>query len=104
MVVTIHTGAGVRNKSKVDPIICRHKLYGCTGGGDKTTHKTERAKSCTFYGKSTEYIREARDAYFVEHPDAKVEYDKMYPEVVTAGNGKVKEKRDENIGGGDTVM
>ena len=75
MVVTTGTGAaGVRNKSKVGPDICRHKLYGCIGGGDKTTHKTERCKFCTFHGKSTEYIREVRDAYFVKHHNTKVEY------------------------------
>ena len=51
------------------------------------------------YVKSIEY-REAREAYFVEYPDAKVEYDEMYQEVVTTGNGKKKKKRDENVGEG----
>ena len=41
------TAAGVENKSKVDPKIYRHALYGCKGG-EKTPHKTERAESCTF--------------------------------------------------------
>ena len=105
MVATTCTGvAGVRNKSKVGRNICRHKLYGCIGGGDKTTHKTERSKSCTFNGKSAEYIRKVRDAYFIDHPNAKVEYDKMYPEVVTVGNGKKKKKIEENMGGGNTGM
>ena len=94
MVVTTGTGAlGIRNKSKVGPNICRHKLYGCIGGGDKTTHKTERSKSCTFNGKSAEYIRTVRDEYFVKNPHVKVEYDKMYPEVVTVGNGKRRRRR-----------
>ena len=105
MVVTTGTGAAdVRNKSKVGRNICRHKLYGCIGGGDKTTHKTERSKSCTFNGKSEEFIRKARDDYFIDHPDAKVEYDKMYPEVVTVGNGKKKKQIEENMGGGNTCM
>ena len=51
---------------------------------------------------------ETRDVYLIEHPDAKVEYDEMYPEVVTAGSGKKKKKkkkkRDENMAGGDTGM
>ena len=65
---------------------------------------------CTFHGKSIEYIREIRDAYFVENPDAKVEYNEMYPEVVTTDNGKKKKKkkkkkkRNENVGGEDTGM
>ena len=33
------TAAGVENKSKVDPKICRNALYGCKGG-EKTQHKT----------------------------------------------------------------
>ena len=105
MVVTTGTGAAaVRNKSKAGPNICRHKLYGCIGGGDKTTHKTEMSKSCTFYVKSPEYIRKAREKYFNDHPNAKVEYDKMYPEVVTVGNGKKKKKIEESMGGGNTGM
>ena len=105
MVVTTGTvAAAVRNKSKAGPNICRHKLYGCIGGGDKATHKTERSKSCTFNGKSTEYIRKVRDKYSIDHPNAKVEYDKMYPEVVTVGNGKKKKKIEENMGGGNTGM
>ena len=46
---------------------------------------------------------EARDAYFVEHPNAKVEYYEMYPEVVTVGNGKKKKKREDNMGEGTQV-
>ena len=79
MVVTTRTGAaGVRNKSKVDTNICRHNLYGFIRGGDKITHKTERARLCTFHGKSTEYIMKTRKVYFVEHPYAKVKYYEMY--------------------------
>ena len=78
---------GGRNKSKAGPVVCRHALYGCIGGGDKAKHKTERSKSCTFNGQSAEYIRKVRDEYFDKNPHAKVEYDKMYPEVVTVGNG-----------------
>ena len=106
-IVGCDTVAGVGNKSKVGRKICRHKLYGYIEGGDKATHKTERAKLCTFHGKSTEYIMEVRDAYFIEHPDAKVEYNEMYLEVVIADNGKKKKKkkkRDENMGGEDTGM
>ena len=104
VVTTCIKAVGVENKSKVGPNIYRHKLYGCIGGGDKTPHKTERAKLCTFHGKSTEYIREVRDAYFVDHPNAKVEYYEMYAEVVTVGNGKKKKKREENMGGRNTDM
>ena len=68
------TAAGVETKSKVGTKICRHALYGCKGG-EKTPHKTERSKSCTFNGKSAEYIRMVRDEYFVKNPHAKVEYD-----------------------------
>ena len=57
-----------------------------------------------FHGKSTEYISEARDAYFIEHPNAKVEYYEIYSEVLTAGNGKKKRKREDNMGGGNTGM
>ena len=44
-----------------------------------------------------------RDAYFVEHPEAKVEYDAMYPEVITTGTGN-KKKRDEHVPGEDSGM
>ena len=95
-----------RNKSKTGRVVCRHALYGCIGGGDKAKHKTERSKSCTFNGQSAEYIRKVRDEYFDKNPHAKVEYDKMYPEVVTVGNGKKKKKKriEENMGGGNTGM
>ena len=42
------TAAGVGNKSKVGPKICRHALYGYKGGEEKTAHKTERSELCTF--------------------------------------------------------
>ena len=95
---------GVRNKSKAGRVICRHALYGCIGKGDNAKHKTERSKSCTFNDKSAEFIRKVRDDYFIDNPDAKVEYDKMYPEVVTVGNGKKKKKIEESMGGGNTGM
>ena len=64
------TAAGVGNKSKVGPKICRHTLYGCKGN-ENTPHKTKRAESCTFYGMSQKEIREVREAYFVVNPEAK---------------------------------
>ena len=44
------------------------------------------------------------DNLTLDHPNAKVEYDKMYPELVTAGNGKKKKKIEENMGGGNKGM
>ena len=62
-------------------IICKHKLYGCTGGTNtKTSHKSERSRHCTFSGKSRDEIRVIRDAYFQEHPDARKEYKMMNPD------------------------
>jgi hypothetical protein len=61
----------VSNKSKVDPRICRHALYGCKGR-EKKPHKTETAKYCTFHGMSQKEIREARNTYFMAHPKAKI--------------------------------
>jgi len=98
---------GGRNKSKAIRVVCRHALYGCIGGGDKAKHKTERSKSCTFNGKSAEYIRKVRDEYFDKNPHAKVEYDNMYPDVVTVCNGKKKKMKrriEENMGGGNIGM
>ena len=56
-----------------------------------------------FYGKSKEDIGKVRDAYFVENPEAKAEYDAMYPDVITTGTGNNK-KRDEHVPGEDSGM
>jgi len=71
---------GEAKKGRKGQIVCRHKLYGCTGGTNtKTAHKSERSRHCTFSGKTRDEIRVIRDAYFQEHPDARKEYDMMHP-------------------------
>ena len=71
---------GGKKKGKTEKKLCKHRLYGCTGGTNtKTYHLTERSRHCTFSGKSKEEIRTIRDAYFREHPDARKEYETMYP-------------------------
>ena len=68
-------------KGRRAQIVCKHKLYGCTGGTNaKPSHKSERSRHCTFSGKSKDEIRVIRDAYFREHPDARKEYEMMYPD------------------------
>ena len=60
---------------------CKHRLYGCIGETNtKTFHSSERSRYCTFSGKSTEEIEEIREAYFQEHPDARKEYESIYPD------------------------
>ena len=88
------TAAGVGNKSKVSPKICRHTLYGCKGG-EKTPHKTESAESYIFYGMSQKEIREEREAYFVANPEAKEEYNKM---VVTTRTGAAGVENKSKVG------
>ena len=79
-------------KDKPGMKICRHKLYGCIGGENaRTAHKSEASKFCTFVGKSKDEIREIKDKYFLEHPEAKAEYEKLYgKEVRTECTGNVK--------------
>ena len=40
--------------------ICKHASYGCTINTPKEQHETERSKHCTFNGKTTEYIAQAK--------------------------------------------
>ena len=88
------TAAGVENKSKVGTKICRHALYGCKGG-EKTPHKSEWSKSCSFNGMFEKKIREIREKYFEDHPKAKEEYDKM---VVTTGTGAAGVRNKSKVG------
>ena len=57
----------------------------------KTAHKSEASKYCTFSGKSKEEIKRIRDAYFTQYPDAKEEYERMYPGDGTKDTGRRKE-------------
>ena len=67
-------------KKKTGQRICKHRLYGCTGGTNtKTYHSSERSKYCTFSGRSKEDIRMIREAYFLEHPEKRKEFERMYP-------------------------
>ena len=78
---------GVRTRYKSAHKVCQHKLYGCTGGvNSKTAHKSEASKYCTFHGK----IERIRNAYFIQYPDAKAEYENMYPDKVM---GKVRKRK-----------
>jgi len=43
--------------------ICKHASYECTINTPKEQHKTERSKHCTFYGKTAEYIAQAKATY-----------------------------------------
>ena len=72
--------AGVETKGRKPGLkICRHMLYGCTGGvSARTAHKSEASKFCTFFCKSKDEIGEIRDKYFLDHPEAKAEYEKLY--------------------------
>ena len=61
-----------RGKKKTGQRICKHRLYGCTGGTNtKTYHSSERSQYCTFSGRSKEDIKMIREAYFLEHPEIK---------------------------------
>ena len=50
----------------------------------------ERSQICTIVGKSRENIQKVRDVYFLNNPEAKVEYDKTHPEVEASSNTKKK--------------
>ena len=69
------------SKNKTVQKICRHQLYGCTGGtNSKTYHRSEASQHCTFSGKSKREMRIIKEEYFQEHPDARKEYELMYPD------------------------
>jgi len=92
-------------KNKLALKVCKHKLYGCTGGGTaRTAHKSEKSVYCTFYGKSSNDIKEIRDRDFLENPEAKAEYDRLYeaerlaPGTSKGGNvGGAKDKSTQRI-------
>ena len=46
-------------------------------------HKSEVSQFCTFASKSKEYMKMIRESYFVAHPEAKAEYDKIYLGTIT---------------------
>ena len=76
-------------KKKTAQRICKHRLYGCTGGiNAKTYHSSERSKYCTFLGRSKEDIRKIREAYFLEHPEEMNEFERMYPKETSEGERK----------------
>ena len=56
-------------------------MYGCTGETN-TKYLISQKDHCTvhFSGKSKDDIRVIRDAHFQEHPDARKEYEMMYPD------------------------
>ena len=61
------------------------------GVNKAANHRSEKNKWCTFKGKSTDEINILKDKYFVEHPDAKVEYEKLCSTLT----GKSKKERNE---------
>ena len=76
-------------KKKTGQRIYKHRLYGCTGGTNaKTYHSSERSKYCTFSGRSKEDIRMIREAYFLEHPEKRKEFERMYPKEISEGGRK----------------
>ena len=82
----LETGGG---KKKTGQRICKHRLYGCTGGTNaKTYHSSERSKYCTFAGRSKEDMRIIREAYFLEHPEKRKEFERMYPKETSEGDRK----------------
>ena len=76
-------------KKKIGQRICKHRMYGCTGGTNtKTYHSSERSQYCTFSGRSKEDIRMIREAYFLEHPEKRKEFERMYPKETPEGGRK----------------
>ena len=53
------------------------------GINKSTAHSTENSKWCTFKDKTQGQIKEIRDEYFLEHPEAKMEYDGAIQNVAT---------------------
>ncbi len=66
----------VGQRTKPNIKVCKHKLYGCTGGLTKSNeHLIQRSKYCTFCQNTEKEIDEIRSKYFLDHPEAKLEYD-----------------------------